>query len=216
MGVVIGAMLNRALVQRKISRAFALSNPKTFSLWYENRLDLDREQSRQIKSILDKHAETTWDIREEFRQEMQSASQELHSQLEPLLTPRQTRQLARGPFSPRRKPDPEFRPPRPAGPGENPWGFPGLRELQVALALTEGQIDQLISQTRAQYRPPLTTGRRMQDPENMLLFWLEQEKQRDSVFEKILDEDQKKIYARLKEKRRQKLIALLEKLTQND
>jgi hypothetical protein len=215
-GVVIGAMLNRALVQRRITRAFALSNPKTFSLWYENRLGLDPEQARQIKSILDKHSESIWEIREEFMQEMQTASQELHSELEPLLTPRQKRQLDRGPFSPRRDRSQNFRPLLPGGPGPKPGGVPGNREILDALSLTEEQVNQLRSQAQRQFRTSTAARRRLQDPENMLLLWLEQEKQRDAALEKILNEDQKKIYAGIKKVRRQKLIALLEKLTQID
>ncbi len=213
MGVVIGAMLNRALIQRRITRAFALSNPKTFSLWYENRLDLNQEQSRQIKTILDEHAQTVWEIREDFIQEMQIVSQALHSELEPLLTPEQKRLLNRGPFSPRRIAERGFRPPKPDW-----WGsmfFPELQGLREALSLTDKQVNQLRSQMEIQSRPPMAAGRRMQNPESLLLFWQERENQKDLTFQKILDEDQKKIYARLKEERRQKLIHILEKLTQD-
>jgi len=215
MGIVIGAMLNRALVQRRIAKAFALSNPKTFSLWYENRLDLDREQSRQIKAILDKHAKEIWDIREAFMQEMQTASQSLHSELDPLLTPRQKRQLERGPFNRRRGSEKGFRPPPGGMQGAMPAFSPEFRELREALSLTDEQVYQLRSQIGKQSRPqrfPISTRPGMMDPESILRFWQETEKQRDQALQKILDEDQKKIYAQIKAESRQKLIDFLEQL----
>jgi hypothetical protein len=216
-GIFIGALLNRALIQRRIARAFSLSNPKTFSLWYEHRLGLNPEQSRQIKTILDEHAKTVWEIRQDFMQEMESASQTLHSELAPLLTPEQKRQLERGPFSRRRGPGRDFRPGPPAGPPDSrdPRLIPELQELRDALSLTEEQVDKLRARLRKPGIPPLTTGRRLPDLDAIFAFWQEREGLKDRVLQEILDEEQMQIYARLKEERRQKLIQILEELLQD-
>lgn len=213
-GIFIGALLNRALVQRRIARALAFSNPKTFSLWYENRLGLDPEKSQQIKAILDAHAQTTWEIREEYMQEMQTAGQELHSKLAPLLTPEQKRQLDRGPFSPGRGPGRDFRPPPP--PGQNPGLLLELHELKDSLSLTEEQYDRLSSQLGKPSLSPQPTRRRVQDPDAIFNMWLERERNKDKILHEILDDDQKQIYAQIKEERRKKLRKILEKLIQEE
>jgi len=55
-GIAIGAMLNRALLQHHIKKTFSSRNPDRLPVFYERILDPNVEQTQKIRSILKKHA----------------------------------------------------------------------------------------------------------------------------------------------------------------
>jgi hypothetical protein len=98
-GIAIGAMLNRALLQHRIKRTFSYRNPDRLPVFYERILDPNVEQTQKIRSILKKHAVTISKIRNNYQEEMLAANESFKTELDPLLTPAQKRRLNRGPFN---------------------------------------------------------------------------------------------------------------------
>lgn len=93
LGIVIGAMLNRALLQNRIRRAFSMQRPGFFVPIYENIIDPDSNQSKLIREILDKHARRMSEVRESYRKEMQSAFESMRKEMDPILTREQKKRL---------------------------------------------------------------------------------------------------------------------------
>lgn len=100
LGIVIGAMLNRALLQRRINRAFSWRSPDFMITNLENIIQPDQKQRERIKEILNKHAERMMELRENSRKDMQEAFESLQKELDLVLTPEQKNRLMR------RLPDP--------------------------------------------------------------------------------------------------------------
>ena len=98
-GIAIGAMLNRALLQHHIKRTFSSRNPERLPVFYERILDPNGEQTQKIRSILKKHALTVSKIRDNYQKEMLAANESFKTKLYPLLTPAQKSRLNRGPFN---------------------------------------------------------------------------------------------------------------------
>jgi len=98
-GIAIGAMLNRALLQHHIKKTFSSRNPERLPAFYERILDPNVEQTQKIRSILKKHALTVSKIRDNYQEEMLAANESFKTKLDPLLTPAQKSRLNRGPFS---------------------------------------------------------------------------------------------------------------------
>jgi len=98
-GIAIGAMFNRALLQHRIKRTFSSRNPDRLSVFYERILDPNVEQTQKIRSILKKHALTVSKIRDNYQEEMLAANESFKTKLDPLLTPTQKSRLNRGPFN---------------------------------------------------------------------------------------------------------------------
>jgi len=98
-GVAIGAMLNRALLQHHIKRTFSSRNPERLPVFYERILDPNVEQTQKISSVLKKHALTVSKIRDNYQEQMLAANESFKTKLYPLLTPAQKSRLNRGPFN---------------------------------------------------------------------------------------------------------------------
>jgi len=98
-GIAIGAMLNRALLQHHIKKTFSYRNPDRLPVFYERILDPNVEQTEKIRSILKKHALTVSKIRYNYQEEMLAANESFKTKLDPLLTPAQKSRLNRGPFN---------------------------------------------------------------------------------------------------------------------
>ena len=98
-GIAIGAMLNRALLQHHIKRTFSSRNPERLPVFYERILDPNGEQTQKISSVLKKHALTVSKIRDNYQKEMLAANESFKTKLYPLLTPAQKSRLNRGPFN---------------------------------------------------------------------------------------------------------------------
>ena len=119
-GIVLGAMLNRAFMRFRIQRAFADRNPMGMISFIEKDIRPTPDQREKIREVLEKHRKKSLDLREKFMMEMQAEFESLEAELDPILTPEQKNRLKRrfrGPWrDPRRFPDP--RRPRRKPPGE--------------------------------------------------------------------------------------------------
>lgn len=92
-GILIGALLNRVLLQHRIKRAFLMQTPGFFITLYEDIIEPDSEQSKLIREILDKHVKRMSEIRKNFRKDLQSELESLRKELDPTLTPEQKKRL---------------------------------------------------------------------------------------------------------------------------
>ena len=118
-GIVLGAMLNRAFLRHRIQRAFADRNPVGMVSFIERNIRPTEEQREQIRVILEKHRKNSADMREKFMKEMQAEFESLEAELDPILTPEQKNRLKRrlrGPWRDLRgfpdRPGPRRKPPR--------------------------------------------------------------------------------------------------------
>lgn len=92
-GILIGALLNRALLQHRIRRAFSMQTPGFLMTLYERTIEPDAEQSKLIREILEKHVKRMSEIRKNFHSSLQSEFESLRKELDPLLTPEQKKRL---------------------------------------------------------------------------------------------------------------------------
>jgi predicted RNase H-like nuclease (RuvC/YqgF family) len=109
-GIVLGAMLNRAFLRHRIHRAFADRNPAGMISFIEKDIRPTPDQREKIREVLEKHRKKSSDLREKFMMEMQAEFESLEAELDPILTSEQKNRLKRrfrGPWrDPRRFPDP--------------------------------------------------------------------------------------------------------------
>jgi Spy/CpxP family protein refolding chaperone len=117
LGIVLGAMLNRAFIRYRIRRAFADRNPVGMVAFMEKNIQPTPDQREQIREILERHRIKTEEIREKFMEEMRQEFESLDAELDPILTPEQKKRLKRRFFRPRD--DRRHRPDRP-----DPWRMP--------------------------------------------------------------------------------------------
>ena len=108
-GIVIGAMLNRTISQRRIRNILLERRPDMFVRVYERILEPNSAQSKAIREILNKYAQRNLEIRTKFREETQSVFESMKTEIEPILTPGQKKRLenrlsGRGRFPVRRRP----------------------------------------------------------------------------------------------------------------
>ncbi len=121
-GIVLGAMLNRAFIRYRIQKAFADRNPEGMVSFMERIIQPTPDQREQIREILENHRKKSSDLREKFMMEMQAEFESLEAELDLILTPEQKRRLRRRPFGP--LPDPRGFPDRPG-----PWRKPPRDKL---------------------------------------------------------------------------------------
>ena len=88
-GVITGAWLNRALVQNRIRGLLEMRGAGLLDPRPEKNLSLTPEREKQIREILDRHAERQGEIHERFRDEIRASFDALAKEVEPLLTPEQ-------------------------------------------------------------------------------------------------------------------------------
>jgi hypothetical protein len=112
-GIVLGAMLNRAFLRHRIHRAFSDRNPVGIVSFMEKSIRPTPDQREQIREVLEKHRKKSLDIREKFMMDMQAEFESLEAELDPILTPEQKKRLLRS-----------------FGPLRNLRGFPGRRGLR--------------------------------------------------------------------------------------
>lgn len=200
LGIIIGAMLNRALVQKRIKNILSKRAPDVFVPFIEESINPDPTQSEEIRRILKKHAKRIEEIHANNRVELLSAFESLRTELDPLLTPEQKRRLERGlPGRPR------WQPGRSHG---LPPGFlitrnldGELMEMKKTLKLTEdqtSQIRQIIEERREQ------TKKAREEMDRIREKWmpmLETGEKVDEAIKEILTDEQKKLYEEYKEER---------------
>jgi hypothetical protein len=207
-GVAIGAMLNRALLHRRIARTLAWGNPAAMTANLERLLSPTDEQSKEIRRILDEHGAVLLKIRKDSMQETMVVMQSLEAALDPILTPEQKRSLSRRDFGPR-----AFgKPGQGLPPGRRPErrSSEELERLAERLGLSPDQASQIGSILQQPVMAsPFGWGSR--DIEGMLLRWANRQEQLDRAIAGILTEEQKQEYERIKQERRQKILDLLER-----
>lgn len=151
-GILIGALLNRALVHRRIRGMLEMRTAGLLAPRPEKILKpVSPEQEKRIREILDSHAERLADIHKRFDEEIQSAFKSLKKEIDPILTPEQRDQLKRmipgpPPFPGRGRPG--FFPPERRG------VLPlALEALQKELNLSEDQskkVQAILEEFRSQ------------------------------------------------------------------
>jgi hypothetical protein len=94
-GIVLGAMLNRTFMHRRIRRAFDAVNPNRFTMILERTIAPSEEQKELIKEILQNHAKHVEELRKKMMDERQASVQSLKKELDSVLTPEQKERLER-------------------------------------------------------------------------------------------------------------------------
>jgi len=200
-GILIGALLNRSLVQRRIKsvlemRAVGLLAPRP----ERDLKPVSPEQDKKIREALGNHAERLAEIHKRFESEIQASFKALNQELNPVLTPEQREELKRmipgpPPFFDRGR---RGFPPMMGGAGLPPFG---LEALQKDLNLTEEQmakIKTIMDELRKQGPRPWDKpqGPEMGDP--LRPSW----EKLDEAIEKVLTDEQKNKFLELRKTRR--------------
>jgi len=119
-GIVLGAMINRAFLRYRIQKAFLNRNPVGMVSFLEEVIQPTPEQRILIREILEKHRKKSEELREKFMMEMKTEFESLEAELDPILTPEQKNRLKRRSFrpwrGPRRRPGSWGMPPPPGKP----------------------------------------------------------------------------------------------------
>lgn len=193
-GMVMGAMLNRAFLQQRVQRVFQRRAPNVFVQSYVDAIKPDKEQQKQIEKILEAYARSMSEIREKSRQDLETLMDSMLAELETVLTPEQMERLSE-------------RPPV----GRPSFGWQPIRGemdfLSGELNLTEEQsarVKKIIEDFR---RPPDKKPPDMTmppNPEEMAAHFKRQRDKMEQEIEKILNEDQLKIYQDLQKDRRKR------------
>lgn len=190
-GIVIGAMLNRAVLHNRVQRVFQKRAPNVFVQSYLEAIKPDQEQQKQITKILDVYAQRMSEIREKNRQDLEVLMESMLAELETVLTPEQMERLeAATPVG------------RPLFGGRSVDQT--LESLTRELELTENQaaqIRQILEKERKQ--PGMKQPDMMErgSPEEMASLFRKQREQREQEIKKILTEEQKKKYDELQTNR---------------
>jgi hypothetical protein len=112
-GIIIGALLNRALLENRIRRTIRWRNPGGMINRYERVIHPDSNQEKLLKGILDRHARRLVEMREDFQKEMEVELESFRKEMTSVLTPEQVKRLEERLFRPpqwMRKPRDQRRP----------------------------------------------------------------------------------------------------------
>jgi len=194
-GILIGAMINRAFLQRRIKRAFEMRKPPMFIQSYLKTIAPDPDQRKLIEEILEKNAGRVDEIRDEFRAELEASMDTMREELELILTPEQMERLTR------------------RQPGMTPFeGRTGFRDigreldfLKEELDLSEdqaGRVRAVLEELRKERMGFRRIGRDRREGresfQEMRKMFEDREKKKDESILDILTPDQKKIYKELR------------------
>lgn len=206
-GIVVGGLAHRIILQKRIQRAFSVRNPEYLVSMYEKTLNPNSEQAKQLREILNKHAKTMAEIRNDFQEDMFSTSEALDKELNKILTPAQKRRLHRRPFRPRRSAEKKKR--GPFTRARMPFLMEDIQFFKDRLSLSDEQVQKIQDllkkpRLRRELRP-------RQEPNLQRIFqwWKERERAIDEAVLEILTEEQKKAYAQFKQERREKIIKMI-------
>ncbi|MBN1271973.1 MAG: hypothetical protein JXB26_06840 [Candidatus Aminicenantes bacterium] len=122
LGIFTGGMLNRALLQHRIRKAFSLRYPAPFITNFERIINPTPEQRQKIRKILEKHTRNIYNLRIEFQNSTKQELDNLRKELEPLLTEEQKARLEESHLNRLRRPGPM--PPFRTPPWRGPWKPP--------------------------------------------------------------------------------------------
>ena len=198
-GILIGALLNRALVHKRIRGMLEMRTAGLLAPRPERNLKpVSPEQEKRIQEILDSHAERLAEIHKRFDGEIQSAFKSLKQEIDPILTPEQRDQFKR------------MIPGPPPFPGRGRPGFPPMRNLgsplfalealQQELNLSEDQnkkLKAILDEFRNQAPRPGESPE-MAGPADALRRVREK---LDQEIEKVLTDDQKEKFREIMKRR---------------
>lgn len=189
-GIIIGALLNRALLQNRVQRVFSMRSPNVFVESYLETIKPDADQEKQIKEILERNGQRISEIRSTSREDLESSMVAMMSELESVLTPEQIKRLEEKP----------------------PMGRPrfGIRStegelffLTTELELTDDQtslLKKLLEEFRMQPPDKMQRG----TPKEMNSNFRKQMEKRDEEMKKILTDKQMKKFEELMKNRRKR------------
>jgi len=202
-GILIGSMLNRALVQRKIKNILLMRAAGFIAPRPERILKpTGPEQDQLIKEIFDKHGQRLADIHLRFSNEIQAEFKSLQDELAPVLTPEQRRSFEKmlpGPPRFLNREPPGFR----RGFKPPPLEIE-LTDLKESLSLSEEQAREIESILKKYRDQEESLMKKRTDPEAFFsLGELEGKKVKD--IEKVLTKDQKNLYKQLKKDRQKRM-----------
>lgn len=189
-GIIIGALANRALLQNRVRRVFSMRSPNVFTQSYLESIKPDAEQNKQIKEILERNGQLLDEIRAKSREDLETVMAAMMSELESVLSPEQLKRL-------------EDRSSR----GRVPFGRRSVEDelafLSSELDLTEDQISKLekILKT-SRIHPP--DKKPSGPPMELMTTFREQMQKREEEIIKILTDDQKNKYDELRKNRRKR------------
>ncbi len=189
-GIVIGALINRALLQDRVQRVFSMRSPNVLTQSYLEILNPDPEQREQIKEILERNGQVMDDIRSKSREDLESAMTAMMAELESVLTAEQIEKLKER-----------------SSRGRMPFGRP-FEEVELAflsseLELTDEQASKLatiLEEFRMQPPDKKIPGR----PDEMRTNFRGRMDKREEEIKKILNDEQKQKYEELIKERRKK------------
>jgi len=194
-GALLGAMLNRTLSQTRIKRILSRRTPPVFVSFYEDIIEPDANQRKEIEKILDKHAKQLSEIHANFRQKLESSIESLTAELDPILTPKQKKRLEKGFPGP-----PQF--PKHFIPGITANKY--LMILKEKLGLSEDQASK-IKHILEEWEDKTRMMRRNRGPFNHFEQFIQSEKEKEKAIEKILTKDQMKLHEKMKKERLKKI-----------
>jgi len=187
-GIIIGALLNRALMQNRIRRTFSMRNPDVFVSSFERIINPDAKQRHSIMEILDKYADEISEYRTRSQEEILSLTESMKAELDQILTPKQKKRLERRFLG------------RPPFPNRSPMRADVNEELSMLkkeLGLSEEQASK-IKIILEEWRNQIRT---MRGGYGEIGQMRQRREEIDKAIEKILNEDQKKIYNKIKKNR---------------
>ena len=186
-GMVIGAMVNRAFLHNRVQRVFQKRTPNVFVQSYLAAIKPDEKQRKQIREILDRNARIMSEIREKNREDLETAMDTMNAELEAVLTPEQMERLEQ--YAPVGRPS---------------FGMRSVEEelsfLTEELGLTEDQSSQ-IKKILEQFRRRPPEMKPMGDPQEMAASFRKQREERDNEIKKILTEEQLRKYEEIQQTR---------------
>jgi hypothetical protein len=185
-GMVIGAMANRAFLHNRVQRVFQKRTPNVFVQSYMDTIKPSEEQQRLIQEILERNARIMSDIRQKNRQDLEAVMESMTAELETVLTPEQMERLEQSTFGGR----PSF----------------GRRSVEDELAFLTGELG-LTEDQSARIKKILEQFRRrpemkkMGSPQEMATGFRKQREEREKEIKKILTEEQIKKYEEIQQNR---------------
>jgi uncharacterized protein YneF (UPF0154 family) len=189
-GMIIGALLSRALLQNRVQRVFSMRNPNAFVQSYLETIKPDANQEKQIKEILERNGQRIAEIRSKSRENLESSMVAMMSELESVLTLEQIKRLEEKP----------------------PGGRPrfGMRStegelvfLTTELELTNDQTS-LLKKLIEEFRMSAPDKMQRVTPKEMSPNFRNQMEKREEEIKKILTDEQKKKYDELMKNRRRR------------
>ena len=197
-GIGIGALLNRALIQRHIRhiiqmRAAGLLSPGDRMLLKS----APPEQQKRIREILDRHRKRLGEIHSRFGREIQDSFRTLKKEIDPILTPEQKHQLERM-FPPPPFPDLSGDEMRFRRPGPAP--FMRIERLKDELLLSDEQVSKMeivLKAFRDRSESLNKNGRSPEDFQEMM----KAREEMEAEIEKILTAEQKEKFSHFKRMR---------------